>query len=123
MDFDEKIKKLSKLVSKRKPKTFKNIDKNKQNALYDEYATYWAAPEEDISDISLEGKYSRLSFEDFCNLFHFNENLDILEKYTEYIEYVTKMLYEPWNYWSPIDPKEKGDIAGIAPGGFLIRRM
>ena len=123
MDFDEKIKELSKIISKKKLKTFNNIEKSKQNDLYDEFASYWAAPDEDITDILLEGKYSRLSFEDFCNLFNFNENLNILEKYTEYKEYVTKMLYEPWNYWSPIDTKEKGDIAGITPGGFLIRKI
>lgn len=125
MDLDNKLKELSKtkILLKKKTLKFKNIEKHKQNCIYDEYAEYWAAPDEDLTDNSLEGKYSKLSFEDFCNLFGFNDKLNILEKDIEYKEHVTKMVKEPWNYWSPLDPEEKGDVAGIAPGGFLIRRM
>lgn len=115
--------KLYKTLLKKKIKTFNNISLKQQEKLLDEYAVYWAVPDEDITDKSLEGKYSKLSFEDFCKLFHFNNILNDEEKLLEYKEYITVMTENPWNYWSPIDPKDKKDIAGIAPGGFLIRGM
>jgi hypothetical protein len=115
--------KLFKTLEKKKIKTFDNISLKLQEKLLDEYAVYWAAPDKDITDKSLEGEYSKLSFDSFCKLFHFEDNLDDEEKLLEYEEYITAMTENPWNYWSPIDPKNKGDIAGIAPGGFLIKKM